>query len=181
MSRSRSLRIASLVAFGSIAVIASVLAACADDGSTPVDDSDASLPPRGDGSADGTTTAPDAGADAAGDASADAPRDASVRDGNGPGEAGAVCSFNYDCQSALRCECDETTGCECKAGVRGTGQNGVDPCVDGNGCVSAVCVEGPPDSGFFCSDECDSSADCTGKLPVCSTIAFVGRICIRQP
>jgi len=181
MPRSRALRLASLLALGSAALFASTLAACADDGTTPVDETDASLPPRGDASSEGSTPSSDGGADAPGDASTDAPRDAFVRDGNGPGEAGAVCSFNYDCQSALRCECDETTGCECKPGVRGTGRNGVDPCVDGNGCISAVCVEGPADSGFFCSDECGTSADCIGKLPLCSTIAFVGRICIRQP
>jgi hypothetical protein len=42
-----------------------------------------------------------------------------------------------------------------------------------------VCVDGPPDSGSFCTDECKSSNDCTGVLPLCSDIAFVGRICIR--
>ena len=99
---------------------------------------------------------------------------------DGPGKVGALCSFNRDCQAALRCECDETAGCACKTGTRGTGKKGVDSCTTGNTCASAVCVEGPPDSGFFCSDECDSSAECVGKLPLCSTIAFVGRICIRQ-
>jgi len=100
---------------------------------------------------------------------------------DGPGEAGAECAFNRECHAALRCECTESTGCACKVGVRGTGQNGVSPCSDGNACASSVCVEGPPDSGSFCSDECKTSADCTGKLPLCSDIAFVGRICIRQP
>lgn len=99
---------------------------------------------------------------------------------NGPGKEGAVCAFNRDCQAALRCECDETNGCACKPGVRGSGKNGIDPCTSGNACASSVCVEGPPDTGSFCSDECDSSAECVGKLPLCSTIAFVGRICIRQ-
>jgi hypothetical protein len=44
-----------------------------------------------------------------------------------------------------------------------------------------VCVEGPADGGFFCSDQCATSNDCGGALPLCSTIAFVGRICIRTP
>jgi len=98
---------------------------------------------------------------------------------DGPGAEGATCSFNRDCHLALRCECDETTGCACKTGTRGTGKNGVDPCASGNDCASSVCVEGPPDSGSFCSDECKTSNDCTGVLPLCSDIAFVGRICIR--
>ena len=100
---------------------------------------------------------------------------------DGPGEAGVECAFNRGCNAALRCECSETTGCACKAGTRGTGQNGITPCADGNACSSSVCIEGPPDSGSFCSDECKTSADCKGKLPLCSDIAFVGRICIRQP
>jgi hypothetical protein len=100
---------------------------------------------------------------------------------DGPGEAGAECAFNRECNAALRCECSETAGCSCKAGARGTGQNGVSPCTDGNACASSVCVEGPPDAGSFCSDECKTSADCTGNLPLCSDIAFVGRVCIRQP
>jgi len=116
-----------------------------------------------------------------GDAPVDAPRDANVRDANGTGAVDAVCSFNHDCQAALRCECSETAGCACKAGVRGTGRNGKDPCTSGNDCVSAVCVEGPPGAGSFCSDECGSTADCVGKLPVCQSVAFVGTICIRTP
>jgi hypothetical protein len=118
--------------------------------------------------------------DASKDAGLDA-RDANTRDANGPGALDEVCSFNWDCQVALRCECDEATGCACKSGVRGTGRNGIDPCTSGNNCTSAVCIEGPPDSGSFCSDECGTSADCVGKLPLCQTIAFVGRICTRTP
>ncbi len=110
------------------------------------------------------------------------PKEANVRDGNGPGGAGAVCSFNYDCNLALRCECDESTGCACKTGARGTGKNGIDRCDGGNDCTSAVCVEGPGDGGeFYCSDECKTGSDCTGKLPLCTNIAFVGQICIRKP
>lgn len=115
------------------------------------------------------------------DGGVDAPRDANHRDANGPGAVDALCSFNWDCQSALRCECDEATGCACKSGARGTGRNGIDPCTSSNTCTSAVCVEGPPDSGSFCSDECATSADCVGKLPLCQTVSFVGRICIRTP
>ena len=152
-----------------------LLAACAKDetGTTPAPSSDTSvLPPGTDGSATGDD------ASSARDAPDSASADAGVV--NGPGGIGAECSFNRDCQAALRCECDPSTGCACKTGVRGSGKNGVDSCTTGNACSSAVCIEGPPDSGFFCSDECDSSADCKGKLPLCSTIAFVGRVCIRQ-
>jgi len=95
------------------------------------------------------------------------------------GAEGATCSFNRDCHLALRCECNETTGCACKTGARGAGKNGIDPCTSGNDCVSSVCVEGPPDSGSFCSDECKTSGDCTGVLPLCTDVAFVGRICTR--
>jgi hypothetical protein len=122
-----------------------------------------------------------------GDASDDGSSDASTNDAadgastnvDGPGAEGATCSFNRDCHLALRCECNETTGCACKTGARGTGKNGVDPCASGNDCTSSVCVEGPPDAGSFCSDECKTSSDCTGVLPVCTDVAFVGRICIR--
>lgn len=103
----------------------------------------------------------------------------SAKDANGPGEAGADCSFNRDCQSALRCECAQGT-CACKTGARGTGQNGIDGCDSGNDCASAVCLEGPG-GAFLCSDECKTAADCPPKLPLCEDIAFVGRICVRQP
>lgn len=141
-----------------------------------------------------TTDLGEAGADGASDGGADGPVDeedgaVAVTDSgdagkvqiDGPGEAGTECAFNRECNAALRCECSESAGCACKAGARGTGMSGVTPCADGNDCASSVCVEGPPDSGTFCSDECTTSADCTGKLPLCSDIAFVGRICIRQP
>ncbi len=98
---------------------------------------------------------------------------------DGPKKEGAECSFNRECQAALRCECSETAGCACRLGTRGTGRNGVDACDAGEGCRSSVCVEGPPGGGSFCSDECKTEAECTGKLPVCADIALVGRICIR--
>lgn len=126
---------------------------------------------------DGSAPERDGGADAP----ADAPRDANVRDANGPGAVDAVCTFNHDCQAALRCECSEADGCACKAGARGTGRNGIDPCTSGNACASSVCVEGPPGGGSFCSDECGSAADCVGPLPVCQNVAFLGTICIRKP
>lgn len=119
--------------------------------------------------------------DGGSDAPTDAPRDANVRDANGPGAVDAVCTFNWDCQAALRCECTEADGCSCKTGTRGTGRNGIDPCTSGNTCASSVCIEGPPDSGSFCSDECASAADCVGPLPLCQSIAFVGTICVRTP
>ncbi len=99
-------------------------------------------------------------------------------DANGPGQAGDVCSFNRDCQNGLRCECDGE--CACAVGARGTGQKGVDSCDSGNQCSSALCLEGP-DGKFLCSDECVDTGDCPAKLPRCEDVAFVGRICIRQP
>jgi hypothetical protein len=181
--RAHRLRHACLLAGCSFALAALGLAACADDttgGATVGSEAGADAAREGGGST-GDDAGPgetDAGEGGASDASV---RDANVRDANGPGEAGVECSFNWDCQLALRCECDEINGCACKAGARGTGQNGVDPCADGNACASALCIEGPPDSGSFCSDECVTNADCMGKLPLCKDIAFVGRVCIRTP
>jgi len=156
--------------------LAAGLFACAGADATFVGDVEAGSPETGGGGVDGSpieeTDAATVGTDAA---------DAAVTIIDGPGKAGDVCSFNRECNAALRCECTETEGCACKAGTRGTGKNGIDPCADGNVCASSLCVEGPPDSGSFCSEECKTSADCTGKLPLCSDIAFVGRICIRTP
>lgn len=163
-----------MLALGALGVVA-----CSDDTTSSSNDEGGTGPSRteaGRNDEDGATPATDAG-----DAGIDAKKDVNVRDAAGPGEAGAECSLNYDCELALRCECDESTGCFCKPGARGTGNNGVDPCTDGNACVSALCIEGPPDSGSFCSDECTTSDDCGGKLPLCQDIAFVGRVCIRTP
>jgi hypothetical protein len=112
------------------------------------------------------------------DGGAQGPVDASLDAGG----SGAACSFNKDCPSAERCECDVSTGCFCHTGARGTGKNGVDTCTTGNDCASAVCVEGPASgTAYYCSDECASGAQCMGALPVCSDIAFVGKICVRMP
>ncbi len=162
-----------LVALSLAAFTASALAfvACAGSEATTPSSDDGGSAPDGEGTpAEGDSAAPpsDAGADAK-----------TAKDANGPGEAGADCSFNRDCQAALRCECDEVNGCACKPGPRGTGQNAVDHCDSGNDCASAVCVEGPPDSGYYCTDECATAADCIVPLPQCSDIAFVGRICVR--
>jgi hypothetical protein len=105
--------------------------------------------------------------------------DAAVTTDAGPG-SGSPCTFNVDCPAAERCECDEATGCACHPGTRGTGVNGVDTCVTGNDCETALCVEGNG-GPFYCSGECSSSAQCASHLPVCSSIAFVGRVCIRSP
>lgn len=171
----RARRLSRLLAWATlagVALAAGTLAACAStstSGATGADEAGRDGSTRAEGSiaeSDGGATGTDASVPATFD---------------GPGEAGAECAFNRDCQAALRCECTESAGCACKPGARGTGQNGVTPCSDGNACASSVCTEGPPDSGSFCSDACKTSADCTGKLPLCSDIAFVGRICIRQP
>ena len=108
-------------------------------------------------------------------------------EGEGEGEAGDGgvddgCAFNADCQASLRCGCADGA-CLCESGVRGAGRSGVDSCVDGNDCDTALCVEGQPDSGgatFFCSGPCDVDDDCGAALPTCADIACVGRICIRR-
>jgi hypothetical protein len=96
---------------------------------------------------------------------------------NGSAAVGDVCTFNADCQTALRCGCLDGT-CLCEAGARGTGLNGVDVCVDGNDCATALCVEG--NDGFACSGPCIDATDCGPALPVCADIAFLGPVCIRD-
>lgn len=174
--RSRARLNALLALGGSLALGGVLLVACADavtNGTTAAaDEAGTDGASRDDGATsgeDGSTTGTDA---------SDGGVPAII---DGPGEAGAECAFNRECNAALRCECSEAAGCACKPGTRGTGQNGVTPCADGNACASSVCTEGPPDAGSFCSDECKTSADCKGSLPLCSDIAFVGRICIRTP
>ena len=93
---------------------------------------------------------------------------------------GGPCTFNRDCIATERCECDDTNGCFCEAGPRGTGRNGIDPCTTGDDCASSLCVEGP-DGGSFCSDECTGPSGCMGALPVCEDVAGIGMICVRQP
>ena len=96
----------------------------------------------------------------------------------GDGGPGAVCTFNSDCVATARCECSMAAGCACRTGIRGTGRNGLDTCTDGNDCASALCVEGPS-SVYYCSDACSSDTGCTGPLPRCIDVAFIGRICAR--
>lgn len=148
--------------------------------------------------ADSTTgTADSAGSDtASADTSADTalPQDSSASADTSPADTAAPdtasdvassnadCTFNADCIASERCECDEIKGCFCKIGARGTGKSGVDACKDGNDCETALCVEGPPsDKLFYCSGPCASAGDCKSKLPICSNIAFVGKVCIRDP
>lgn len=172
----------SAVALGS--ALFSIVVACSDDpevaggseaGAKADEETDGAT-----GTADASTTDASRPADAGSDA-----RDAArpKKDANGPGAADASCSFNADCQSALRCACVEGEGCTCAPGARGTGQNGIDTCnggANGADCESALCLEGPGGT-FYCSDECVTAADCTGKLPLCADISFVGRVCIRDP
>lgn len=123
-------------------------------------------------------TGADAGGTDAGGTDAGGPTDAAVPSSDAA--EGALCSFNRECAAIARCECDETAGCMCATGPRGAGVNGVDTCTSGNDCASSVCVEGPS-TDYYCSDECGTDADCTGPLPRCIDIAFVGRICVREP
>jgi len=92
---------------------------------------------------------------------------------------GAPCTFNRECSAAQRCEC-RGGDCACATGPRGTGRNGLDTCTDGSDCASSLCVEAA-DGRSFCSDECATDADCTGALPRCLDIAFLGSICARVP
>ncbi|MBI5607588.1 MAG: hypothetical protein HY902_01760 [Deltaproteobacteria bacterium] len=92
------------------------------------------------------------------------------------------CTFNADCIAAERCECSETAGCFCKTGPRGTGKAGVDPCKDGQDCETSLCVEGPAyQTSYYCSGPCTTADDCGPKLPLCANIAFLGKVCIRDP
>jgi len=125
--------------------------------------------------------APSVDADAGPSSDAGAEGDGGVRDGGRDGGATSsmdVCTFNEDCPTAERCECDEQTGCLCLRGTRGAGEVGVDTCTSGNDCATALCVEGPGGT-FYCSGPCSTEAQCAGELPVCADIALVGRICIR--
>lgn len=154
----------------------------ATDGGADTSMQDGTAPETETSDADGGTadaadlpeTDSDAGADAA-DVSADAAAvDAQSTNKN--------CTFNADCIASERCECTESAGCFCKVGARGTGKAGIDTCTDGNDCESALCLEGPKyQKSYYCSGPCSSAADCTKMLPVCSNIAFVGKICIRDP
>lgn len=162
------------------AATTSLVSACTDETTVDPDPGDASTDGRSGDAGGSTGTDEDASGTA--DATKDAGKDARPKkDANGPGEAGIECSFNHDCQLALRCECDEKTGCSCQPGARGTGQNGIDTCDSGNQCASSLCVEGPNPDESICSDECTDPSDCTGKLPKCIPVAFVGTICVREP
>lgn len=167
-------RLAFFMTAASIAA-ASLISACSDDAtSTPTggtDKPDASTSKEKDsGSTDDDT---------------DADKDAGTKpgkDANGPGADGDECSFNRDCQSALRCECEEPKGCFCKPGTRGTGKNGVTSCNDGNDCESALCVEGPTKGESICSDECKDDTECGGQLPRCIPVFGISEpICAREP
>lgn len=153
-----------------------LLFACSESESTLIPESDAGSVEAKDGAKDAVDAALDA---------RDASKDARIvdatpgKDANGPGEAGTECSFNRECQAALRCDCDGF--CACQPGVRGTGRNGVDTCDSGNQCASSVCVE--QNGGvFLCSDECVDEDDCEPGLPLCvPTVGFDNPICVRQP
>jgi hypothetical protein len=163
------MRLAFYASVASVAA-ASAVSACSDDTTAAAGAPDAS-PSNEDGSPqdqDGSVGGGDDGK--------------SEQDANGTGGAGAECAFNRDCQAALRCECDEATGCSCQPGVRGTGRNGIDACDSGNQCASALCVEGPKTDEFICSDECADPSDCTGKLPQCVPVFGIpAPICARDP
>lgn len=179
-STRRLLFVAVLTANGAfVACSGSSSSGVGDDTTTPdaSSDDDASLGSDATSKTDASTSKDGAAqTDAATDASKPQ-RDASTVGEGGPG---ADCTFNHDCIAADRCACEEETGCFCEAGARGTGRNGIDPCASGNDCTSSLCIEGP-DGGSFCSDECGSAADCTGVLPKCANIAFLGMVCIRNP
>lgn len=128
----------------------------------------------GGGSGGGGGMQDDGGMDAGTDAGV-----CTVPPGTPDGGSGASCTFNSDCPCSERCECDESTGCFCLTGPRGTGKSGIDSCDGGNQCESSLCVEGW--GGFYCSGSCATAAECGPKLPLCTNVAFIGKICVRQP
>lgn len=156
---------------------ASLVSACSDGTTgTPVDAD----------SPDGSSTPTDGAADNDARTESDPTKDAETkkpeRNQDGPGEEGAVCGFNHDCKLALRCACDEDTGCKCQPGARGKGKNGVDACVTSDDCASALCIEGPVNGESICSDECEGPDDCTGKLPRCiEVVGIPAPVCVREP
>ncbi len=157
----------------------------AADASAEVGGSDGSAGPDsagvdGDGEGVDGTAADAAGAsDAVGELGADSVADVAASDVQSSNKS---CTFNVDCIDSERCECTLAKGCFCKVGVRGTGKSGVDTCKDGNDCETALCIEGPKyQSSYYCSGPCNTAADCAKILPTCSSIAFVGKICIRDP
>ncbi|MBX3196830.1 MAG: hypothetical protein KF894_01635 [Labilithrix sp.] len=166
-----SSRFALLAAAAGFATVAA-LAACSTDSSPDADD--AGNPTRDRDSGANVDDEKDSGP-------AEEPDDAGT-DADVKGGEGTECAFNRECQAALRCECDEATGCFCKPGPRGTGKVGVDTCTSGNDCESSICIDGPTDDEMICSDECQDETECGGKLPRC--IAIVGipePICVREP
>ncbi len=129
----------------------------------------------GDGGPD-TATAADSAADTAADSGAD------TAAGVDAVSTMKDCTFNADCIASERCECSETAGCFCKIGPRGAGKSGVDPCKDGQDCQTSLCMEGPTyQTSYFCSGPCKTAQDCGPMLPICSNIAFLGKVCIRDP
>lgn len=136
----------------------------------------------------GTSGTGDTAADAASDAAQDAAAEVANGDVSGTdSSADAVssmkeCTFNADCIASERCECSETAGCFCKIGPRGSGKSGVDPCKDGQDCETSLCMEGPTyQTSYFCSGPCATAQDCGPMLPICANIAFLGKVCIRDP
>ncbi|MCB9616208.1 MAG: hypothetical protein H6722_27550 [Sandaracinus sp.] len=148
-------------------------------------DDDGSLPDPGPGDSGTDAAALDSGVDAGSEedaGSTDGGSDAGTEEDAGPIDAGPpiACAFNRECPDSMFCDsddCDE--GCFCKPGARGTGALG-DACTSGNQCASSICLEGPGDA-LMCSIECTNAEDCSGPLPSCTDVAFVGRICVRTP
>ncbi len=167
LSSSRFALLAAAAAFATVAT----LAACSTD--TSPDAEDAGNPTR-DRDSGGPATDEDSGP-------TEEPDDAGPDEDVGAGE-GEECAFNRECKAALRCECDEDTGCFCKPGPRGTGKVGVDSCTSGNDCESSICVDGPTAGESICSDECKDDTECGGKLPRCLPIVGIPEpICAREP
>jgi hypothetical protein len=94
--------------------------------------------------------------------------------------SGRTCSFNRDCPDVERCACEESAGCRCLVGPRGTGRAGVDVCTSGDDCASALCVEANG-AVSLCSDACTAASECPGALPRCLSVPLVGRFCARDP
>lgn len=154
---------------GVLASAVGLIMACDDSSNTPEgSDVDGGGPSQSkDASTDRQTTdARDAEPESQDDASSDAAPSSDA------GGAGAECYFNTDCQLALRCECDESTGCSCRPGTRGAGAAGA-TCSSGNDCSSSVCID-----DTTCSRPCNTESDCPPALPQCLLVfGFPEKIC----
>lgn len=170
-----------LIILSSFLLVTTVSACGDDDGGTDSGTIDSGGDDAGGDDAGGDDAGgDDAGGDDAGGDDAggdDAGGDDAAADDSGPPASdamvGAACSFNRDCASDQRCECDGE--CMCAVGDRGTGGVG-EACEDAEDCLGGVCLDLNSET-FYCTDECESADDCAEPATECVEIPFVGMGC----